>query len=234
MNSTHHNSLIPFAAAVRRSALGLTVGISVLCVADASFAQERTENSSFIGSIMHGLGAVGPDDKGIDYRERSPLVVPPKLDLPPPENAQAGLGPNWPKDPDEIERKKRAKAAANGGHSPDEDAKRLSFDELNKGRLPRGRRSATSTSQSPEEAGRPLSPSELGYGAKSVFSSLGLGIGRKEEETAKFVAEPPRTTLTEPPVGYQTPSPKQRYGVNTDELSPEANKPDPSNPLLKY
>jgi len=40
------------------------------------------------------------DNRGIDYRERSPLVVPPKLDLPPPAAAVEDVKvANWPKDP---------------------------------------------------------------------------------------------------------------------------------------
>jgi len=46
------------------------------------------------------------DNRGIDYRERSPLVVPPKLDLPPPAAAVEDVKvANWPKDPDERQRK---------------------------------------------------------------------------------------------------------------------------------
>ena len=46
------------------------------------------------------------ENHGIEYRERSPLVVPPKLDLPPPAGTAAEVkAPNWPKDPDEARRK---------------------------------------------------------------------------------------------------------------------------------
>ncbi len=46
------------------------------------------------------------DNRGIDYRERSPLVVPPKLDLPPPAASTDDVKiANWPKDPDERQRK---------------------------------------------------------------------------------------------------------------------------------
>ncbi len=38
------------------------------------------------------------------------------------------------------------------------------------------------------------------------------GAGQKEE-VAKFTGEPDRNTLTEPPPGYQTPSPNFAYGV---------------------
>jgi len=38
-------------------------------------------------------------------------------------------------------------------------------------------------------------------------------FGGKKEETAKFTGEPPRSSLTDPPPGYQTPSPDQPYGL---------------------
>ena len=42
---------------------------------------------------------------------------------------------------------------------------------------------------------------------------FGTMFGSKKEETAKFTGEPPRASLTDPPPGYQTPSPDQPYGV---------------------
>ena len=44
----------------------------------------------------------------------------------------------------------------------------------------------------------------------------------KKEEQAKFTGEPPRTSLTEPPVGYQTPSPAQPYGLAKGAAPPKA------------
>ena len=38
-------------------------------------------------------------------------------------------------------------------------------------------------------------------------------FGGNKEETVKFTGEPPRTSLTDPPPGYQTPSPDQPYGA---------------------
>ena len=39
------------------------------------------------------------------------------------------------------------------------------------------------------------------------------GFGGYTNETGTFTNEPSRNTLTEPPPGYQTPSPAQPYGV---------------------
>jgi len=46
--------------------------------------------------------------------------------------------------------------------------------------------------------------------------------GKDDIETAKFTREPPRTALTEPPQGYQTPSPDQPYGLGAKETAPKA------------
>jgi hypothetical protein len=57
--------------------------------------------------------------------------------------------------------------------------------------------------------GERLTQQELGYSG-GLFSKM-FGKGDKEE-TARFTGEPPRASLTDPPVGYQTPSPDQPYG----------------------
>ena len=46
--------------------------------------------------------------------------------------------------------------------------------------------------------------------------------GKDEPDVGKFTGEPPRTALTEPPAGYQTPSPDQPYGVGKDSRLPKA------------
>jgi hypothetical protein len=53
---------------------------------------------------------------------------------------------------------------------------------------------------------------------------MGGLIGSKEEYT-NFTGEPPRTSLTEPPVGYRTPSPAQPYGVGKQRGAPAAQNP---------
>src|SRR5687768_14809780 len=59
--------------------------------------------------IARGIGLKG-DEPQIDYRERSPLVVPPTRDLPPPQAKAAARSPEWPVDPDAKRAKDRADA----------------------------------------------------------------------------------------------------------------------------
>ena len=65
------------------------------------------------------------ENRGIDYRERSPLVVPPKLDLPPPAAAADVKAPNWPKDPDDARRKAAIAARKKDNKDPREAAPRV-------------------------------------------------------------------------------------------------------------
>ena len=136
------------------------------------------------------------DNSGIDYRERSPLVVPPKLDLPPPASASAEVkAPNWPKDPDEARRKAMIAARKKDAHK---DAVRraampriLSPSELNKRtdggrqqRRHRGVRTARRLAAIPARTPI-LSPSQLGY--NGGFSGLFKG---NKAEVAPFKGEP--------------------------------------------
>ena len=108
-----------------RRALRLAVvamGLGLVMTASAARAQDddeddKTFEEKIIGNIMAGIGGTNMESRGIEYRERSPLVVPPKLDLPPPESVKGEIkDPNWPKDPDEKRRK--AAIAARKKNSP--------------------------------------------------------------------------------------------------------------------
>ena len=57
------------------------------------------------------LGILGMDEEKpeIDYRERAPLVVPPKMVLRPPEASPIEGNKAWPQDPD-VQRRKAADA----------------------------------------------------------------------------------------------------------------------------
>jgi hypothetical protein len=206
------------ARAVRFAAVA--VGIGLLMASGVARAQEddedddKTFEEKIIEGIMRGIGGTNMENRGIDYRERSPLVVPPKLDLPPPAAAaQASAPPNWPKDPDEARRKAAIAARKKEKKDPIGDARPLSPDELNSVRT-RPTKSAESTdSVRPGDTNaRPLSPSELGFEGK--FSDL---FGSSKPEKKEFKGEPTRDSLVQPPAGYQTPSPNFAYGTGPKE-----------------
>src|SRR6185312_14779241 len=174
-------------------------------------------------NILEGIG-LRARDKNIDYHERSPLVIPPNRTLPPPETDAATSNPNWPVDP-EIKSAKAERAAKrnrSAGDSSEEfqrDSKPLRPEELNVGQRRNSPRDAGAMSQ--EDSSRPFKPSDLGYKG-GAFSSV---FGKDDEKPAKFSGEPPRVSLTDPPAGYQTPSPNQPYGNIKEIYTPKADNP---------
>jgi hypothetical protein len=177
----------------------------------------------FFKSLLRGFGLRNGEEAGIEYKERPPLVVPPNRNLPVPATAEGSLAasnPAWPVDPDEQRRKAARKAKAERrphSMSPDDgqEGNVLSPSELAAGRTDKP---AMKTSQgSADEHSPEMTPSELGYtgGLWSGILGIGKAVGLADKaETATFVREPRRNTLTEPPAGYRTPSPVQPYGID--------------------
>lgn len=201
-------------------ALGCAVGIVVLMSAVSARAAEDDDPSfedKFIGGFLKSIG-LQKDEPGINYQERAPLVIPPSRDLPTPESDAAARNPNWPVDP-EVKRQKQIKAAARArvhyGDEMDRDARPLRPDELAKG--PRTSSTYDTGAMTADQSGRPLKPGELGYKGGLWEKMFG-----KDEESARFVGEPPRAALTDPPTGYQTPSPNQPYGKGSEDRKPKA------------
>jgi len=191
----------------------------------ASAQQAEDDDDTFeqkiIKNILGGLG-VDTGRNGIDYRERSPLGISPSRDLPPPESAAAAAARNaaWPKE--QQQKKAAVQNRENRRASPEEPgtSSLLTPDEMRRGINPNSQR-ITDRSQSGSEeepmVGRPLTPSELG--GKSMLSWDSLMGGGHKPETQQFKGEPSRNALTQPPTGYQTPSPNFPYGAGQDRSS---------------
>src|SRR6201999_2165066 len=220
------NSARATVRALRLSAVVLGIGL-VMATGAARAQDDEDEDKSFevkiIEGIMPGIGGTNMDNRGIDYRERSPLVVPPKLDLPPPQAAATEVkAPNWPKDPDEARRKaaiakrnKDKKDTRDATTVANDAARPLSPSELNVGKTAAPAVAPNQVLQPGEgDPGRNaiLNPSQLGY--NGGFSGL---FGGSKAEVAPFKGEPTRDSLTQPPVGYQTPSPNFAYGTGPKE-----------------
>ena len=194
--------------------IGLVIAAGPVRAADDEDEDDKTFEEKIIEGIMRGIGGTNMENRGIEYRERSPLVVPPKLDLPAPGQAAAETKvPNWPKDPDEQRRKAAIAARKKANKDPIEASRILTPSEL----AQKGRGKSSGDSVTDQPGGNPgvnaiLSPSQLGY--KGGFSGL---FGGNKAETAPFKGEPTRESLTQPPSGYQTPSPNFAYGTGPKE-----------------
>lgn len=209
---------------VRAALTGLSAAflLAAAPVGPAS-AQEQEEKVDFgtqlFRNVLGGLGLRSADSApDIDYRERSPLVVPPKLDLPPPEAGAAAIAndPRWPSDPD-VKRKREA-AAARKQHVFDssiDDSRLLTPAELNAGRAAGA--NAKAIRRTNEDVDQTVMPaSELSRGKPGLFSNM---FGSKSEAVV-FTREPPRAALTDPPPGYRTPSASQPYAVGPVQAKP--------------
>src|SRR5918999_467012 len=202
-------SAMPWIKPVRNAVWAAALALAAITVAgNSAWAQAAAEEEDDIENHLLNadkrllnaiLGPLGLSSSApeIDYRERSPLVVPQGRDLPPP--GKAARNGDWPIDP-EVKAKRAAAALRKAGRDPAaiDPAKPISgtaeayktgytgkWDETNKG------------------------PKEPGF-FEMIMSGKWKGTW---EEVGKFEAEPPRTTLADPPPGYLTPSPVAPYGV---------------------
>ena len=192
------------------AALGVGLAGLVLCTNSAARAGDDDDSPSVMGKVMETLGLRDPNGNyaGIDYNERSPLVVPPTRDLPPPEASTAPPAPNWPKDQDMIRRAKAKAEEKKVAPKPDyviDSSRPLMPNELDPAGAPRVNTPIDSSASANSLMNDPRD--------KGVKKSLFSGIFQSKTEYTTFTGEPSRGALTDPPPGYLTPSPDQPYGV---------------------
>ncbi len=179
--------------------------------ARAADDEDVAPDTKMMQNFLRSFGLRKEGD-GIEYRERSPLVLPPSRDLRPPEET-AATPSSWPKDPD-VQRAKQVKAARAKSNPNPEDVRPLLPSDYSKPSPPS--RSSAPTPNSPQNAelARPMSPKDLG--TQGIFTKL----WGNSEEYETFSSEPSRGSLTDPPPGYLTPSPSQPYGVGKQKWTP--------------
>ena len=203
-----------------RAALGCALGLAVVLVWTPAKAGDDDDapDTKFFRSILEGIGLQHDDNNGINYQERAPLVIPPSRMLPPPETDAATKNPNWPVDP-EVKRERQVKAAerskAHNGAEMDDQARALRPDQLKSG--PNTNSARDQGAMGEDKSASVFKPSELGY-----KGGLWNNIFGKDQDSARFTGEPPRASLTDPPPGYQTPSPDQPYGKGNENVTPKA------------
>jgi len=211
------------------AALSLVLAAAVLATPARAADDDTPIDTKILRSFLEGIG-LQREDRTINYQERAPLVIPPSRTLPPPEAPGAAVAnnPAWPKDPDVLRAQEEAAREKSAFSRADESMRReeraLRPDELTPGakpgtskRVARATQTGVPGSSSDTGNGR-LTPSQLGYSG----GLFGMFKSSNDDEVARFTGEPPRTSLTEPPPGYQTPSPDQPYGVSERAKAPKA------------
>jgi hypothetical protein len=157
---------------------------------------------SVIQNMLEGAGLTSSRKSDIEYRERAPLVVPPKVgDLPPPKaESAAKADPAWPTDPD-VERRRKLDEEDNVPAGQDyKSYLNRNNPWISPTELQQGRREGAGLVTAPDTVNREgrtvVSPEELRKGNPALAAKGG----------AK--AEPARRRLTDPPVGYRTQVPQ--------------------------
>jgi hypothetical protein len=108
---------------------GCAGALALLVAASGASAQEGEAVKSLLGSI----GIIPKEKAPIIYNERAPLVLPPKMDLPPPAPGAEARNQNWPVDPD-VAASRKASAEARKPYTS--SGQLLSIDEIRAGRNP--------------------------------------------------------------------------------------------------
>jgi hypothetical protein len=184
-----------------RIAVYRIAGASVIALGLAVPAAAQ-ESSGITGQILSIIGLTAPEPPAIDYRERAPLVVPREMKLRPPEQRRdAQANPAWPKDPD-VERRRREAQEARipvllQPKRRDEDRPVLSDRELRQ-----GRKDGAGVVTAPERRFGDSSREEF-WIRPDVLRSQGVANAGPALAPG---AEPPRTSLTDPPAGYRAPN----------------------------
>jgi len=175
---------------------GLAGALALLFAASSASAQEGEAVKSLLGSI----GIIPKEKEPIIYNERAPLVLPPKMDLPPPAPAGGAEAnnANWPKDPDVAARRKAAREARTPYTESElyklSEGKRLSIDEIRAGRNPNSRDALPQPSGGWGKENSRMTPEELRSFATNKNVELeGDGLERR------YLSDPPQNLLKAAP-----------------------------------
>jgi hypothetical protein len=208
-----------------RRILAFVPVLALLAAAAVTPATAQEDEPTELQKLFGAMGLLDLPKEPIDYSERSPLVVPPSADLAKPggEVDVRALNPDWPVDQDIKRKKAAAKEAKKPIDAPNDlfYGSRLMQPKDWKQAKSKGRGEGTETWTDDEKRGLfRVTPDKLGFKGWN-----------KKNEIVKFEGEPDRTSLLQPPPGYQTPSKNAPYGIVEDERVVSAPKDsfDPGN-----
>jgi hypothetical protein len=184
------------------AAAGAVVVLSLFGSAPARALDDGQETifDSLLDLAKMGLGfPTGEAQDTIDYHERAPLVVPPKMDLPQPLPPVAKRNPNFPVD-QTLARQRAAAAEARRPRANDVDADPLPARDLQKGRIPMSQQPRPVQARDCDDMDRLCDPNQFWATLKNTK--------KDDDSTRGLVAgvEPPRANLTDPPRGYRIPT----------------------------
>lgn len=186
-----------------------------LCLSPAP-ATAGDDGAAPIWDSLRSVFSFGEDEEQpqIDYRDHARLVVPPKMELPPPAAAPAASATDWPRDPEVVAIKKRRAEEAAAPHVP----LRVRDKNLN------------ITAVSSSDVVTTNYTAGLGPGQQKCAAGPGQScdsspspslnwnpltwVGLQKKPVTVLGPEPARTSLTDPPPGFRAPA--EGAGVKVD------------------
>lgn len=171
-------------------------------------AQAFAQDGSLVKNLLTGAGLIGEKPQ-IEHKERPPLVVPKNTSaLPAPVDAGERRSAAWPQDPDKL-RAKREKEQVAGN---------------NRGATTREEMDKAWPKQSPKTQ---ILPQKEFQNAPQLRGTEKPGMMTRDADVRlEFKGEGTRTSLTQPPQGYRTPSAAHPFGPvgKTDYTDPNEKK----------
>ncbi len=186
------------------SRLGAVLAALAVGLAAAPARAGEDGQASLLSGIATTFGIVKHDDPRIDYRERSKLVIPPKMTLPPPGKSAAAADPSWPTENEMIQAKKvkqledagpSARDLATGTYMlihPGDDVKVTTSGLENHG--PSCRIPDPKTGECPEQPHMDMNWNPMTW------------VGLEKKPKVVLGPEPERQNLADPPKGYRAPA----------------------------
>lgn len=180
------------------------LALSLCFAATPAYAGDDGQASLIMG-LAHTFGLAKNDNPSIDYRERSRLVLPPTMTLPPPGHSQTAHDPSWPTNVEAVRERNfkkledagpSARDVANGNYKlipPGADVK-VTTSGFNR-RGPSCRIPDPKTGECPEQS----------RGPAMNWNPL-TWVGLQQKPMVTLGAEPERESLTDPPKGYRSPA----------------------------
>lgn len=212
----------------------MTMAASLMLALLLASVGPRSAQAQIVDGLLGFLG-VHEEKPELEYRERAPLVVPPKTGLRPPQEQAATKNTAWPKDPD-VQRRKAANAAARMPVTETEEYKRALNPHLPIDQMRAGRKEGAGTPTEPapvfgdnsREANwvHPANMKALNDKARQADGG-GSGVacdGREAAPDRRYLTEPP-SALRKCVAGFQGRTTRGAVDVKaleSDEASPYA------------
>jgi hypothetical protein len=178
--------------------LGALLGAAALAAATGAAAQE----GMFAKDLFASMGLIPKERPNIDYRERAPLVLPPRMDLRDPADPKGVIAanPQWPNDPD-VAAARRRDADARTPVTATERRRVEQNPTLGIEDIRAGRRAGAGVPDGPVVR-RGDNVRETTWIHPDQLRREGV----KKDEPLSSMEEPERRDLTQPPTGLRKPT----------------------------